>query len=513
MHYTLFLPFRTMCFVPDHYSIIMDKAIRLSKEGNQVDVITCDGHFINTCYYNYNRNTKVCKQCLRFKNYFLKHLPDTQRITFYSVADLVDVQKDYSDIRKIQYNNVDDIKRIEYHHAKIGYAALSCYLSMSRNLFPLIDEEFRSFFNNMLVTGAKVTDVVESVIERIHPDYMCMFNSRYVYSRPVVDLCKFHHIPFISYEIGFDSDNFILRKEFINSETHDIETNTKMINDLWDKSPLSEREKVALASQFFYKRRHKIASGDKVYTSGQTQGLMPTDWDKSKHNVVIFNSSEDEFAALGDTYSSMFLFPSQYQGIKYILEHFHGNEKFHFYLRIHPNLKDIPYAYHKRLYDFEKYDNVTIIPGSSKISTYALMDNADKVIVFGSTTGIEAAVAHKPVILLGCSLYRFLDVAYIANSKQELNDLINDFNLQPKNDLGAYKLAYYFMNDEFEKLVYIIGHKKKTIKLFGKQIIITKSSIKGVWSSKFIIPFFEALGKYSWMKSNHSFPQKESFNP
>lgn len=508
MHYTLFLPFRTMCFVPDHYSIIIDKAIRLSEDGSQVDVITCDGDFIDACYYNYNRNTNVCRQCQRFKKYFLKNIPSTKKIKFYTASEILDVRKDYSSI-KIEYNSVEDIKKIEYNHSKIGYAALSCYLSMSRNLFPLIDTAFKEFFNVMLVTAAKVTDVVQAVIDKLKPDNIGMFNSRFVYSRPVADLCRYYHIPFVSYEIGFDSNNFILRKEYVNSDTHSIDTNTKMINDLWDKSPLSEKEKIAIASQFFQKRRNSIASGDKVYTSNQTQGLMPSDWNKEKHNIVIFNSSEDEFAALGEEYSSMFLFPSQYQGIRFMFEHFKDNSQVHFYLRIHPNLKDIPYAYHKKLYDFEKYDNVTIIPGSDKISTYSLMDNADKVIVFGSTTGIEASVSRKPVILLGCCLYRHLDVAYIAHNEQELINLINDFNLEPKSALGAYKLAYFFMNDEYEKLTYITGHKKVKVKLFGKEITLTKTRIKNNWFSKYVILIYEIMGKLAWIRSNHSYPSKE----
>lgn len=509
MHYTIFLPFRTSCFIPDQFSLIIDKVDIIAKEGHDVDLVYCDGESVNVCFYNLHSDKNVCKKCKCLTRYLLKQLPASKHIKLLSVADLIDYPQEYYDKLEFQYSSVKEIKALEYKHCQIGYAALSDYLSMSRNLFPLINEQFVSFFNPLLQTTAKITDAVLKVMESIKPDVIGMFNSRNIFSRPIADLCKYHQVPFIAYEAGFDSNNFVLRKEFINSDVHDIEYNTKMIHKLWDSSNIPYEERVRISSDFFEKRRQNIACSDKVYTAKQISGLLPENWDDTKHNIVIFNSSEDEMAGLGEKFDKMNLFSSQYQGIKYLCNRFKDNQDIHFYLRIHPNLKDIPYAYHKRLYDFDNISNVTIIPGNSEISTYTLIDKADKVITFGSTTGIEAVYAHKPVILLGCCHYYYLDVAYTPHSCEELDKLIIDMELPPKDVLGALKLSYYRMNNEFDRINLFLDHHKINVSLFNHKFTLTSFQVKNKWWSRYLILFYEMLTKYAWMKSDRSFPTQE----
>lgn len=509
MHYTFFVPFKNSCFVPDQYCTILDKANTLAQRGDLVDIVYCDGTIINSCFYNIHQNKQVCKGCKRLTKYLIRKLPANPNIRIHSSSEFINPEADYMEIYRMQYCSTKDIKGLEYKNVKIGYAALSDYLSQSRNMFPCIDDDFRSYFNTLLLTAAKISECAIGMINQLKPDIVGVFNSRTVCSRPIVDTCKHHNIQFIAFEAGFDTNNKILRKEFINCEVHNIPANTKMINELWDNSKLPIEDRINLASAFFMRKRGNIASADKVYTADQVNGLLPDNWDSSKHNIVIFNSSEDEIAALGEEYDSMNLFSSQYQGIKYIFNQFKNNQDIHFYLRIHPNLKDIPYAYHKSLYDFDNIDNVTIIPGSSPISTYALMDNANIIITFGSSTGAEAVFANKPVILLGCCLYRFLDIAYLANSYEELNELISDYSLSPKDKLGALKWAYYIMNDEFDRIQLYTDHRKIKIKLFNQTVTMTKTKVVGDWLSQYIILLYEILGKYAWMKSDRSFPTKE----
>jgi capsule polysaccharide export protein KpsC/LpsZ len=145
-------------------------------------------------------------------------------------------------------------------------------------------------------------------------------------------------------------------------------------------------------------------------------------------------------------FESKCLFPSQEIGLSFIFEEFKNDENIHFYLRVHPNLSTVHYNYHKRIYNFEKkYRNVTVISSSSTISTYSLIDNAKKVIVFGSSTGAEACYSGKPVILLGGSFYYYLDITHIPENTESLLHLITN-NINPKPKLEAIKYGYYLMN-------------------------------------------------------------------
>ena len=97
-----------------------------------------------------------------------------------------------------------------------------------------------------------------------------------------------------------------------------------------------------------------------------------------------------------------------------------------------------------------------VIAPESPISSYSLLDVADKVIVFGSTMGIEAAYWHKPVICLAHSFYLKLEVAYNPKTVEELWSYIDTKDLKDKYNDDILKFGYLFMsNDSFERFKYI----------------------------------------------------------
>ena len=244
------------------------------------------------------------------------------------------------------------------------------------------------------------TDIVNAVIDETKPDIVCCYNSRFVYCRPIMDTAEIRGIKHLCYETAYNRQNQQVKITY-SLTPHSVEGNTAITNQLWESPKYPESEKVKIAEQFFYKRRHSIKAGDKLYVKDQILGKIPEGWDEQKYNILILNSSEDEYAAIGDEFIDKSLFPNQITALKYIAEHYKDRKDIHFYLRIHPNLKNIPYRYHTDLLTlFNQYDNFTVIPGNSTISTYSLIDHSNKVIVFGSTTGPEAAYWGKPVILL-----------------------------------------------------------------------------------------------------------------
>ena len=92
----------------------------------------------------------------------------------------------------------------------------------------------------------------------------------------------------------------------------------------------------------------------------------------------------------------------------------------------------------------EQYNNITVIPGADSISTYDLMDAAEKVVVFGSTMGLEAAYWNKPVILLAGANYYYSDLCYVPKSEEELSDLLES-TLKPKKNDNVIKWGFYMM--------------------------------------------------------------------
>ena len=298
----------------------------------------------------------------------------------------------------------------------------------------------------MLNQAAGLVDAIERVNGDLHPDCFCLYNGRLVEARGILDYMISNHVETRVMEVVHDVESGqIYKVNYNNCLPHDIKANQQIQKEVWEQSTLPLEKKKEIARSFYVNRRYKKKAGDKIYTASQNQGQLPTDFDKTKRNFVIFNSSEDEFAAVGGDYETLSLFKSQLDGIRYILDTYQHNDRMHFYLRIHPNLKDVKYKYHTDLYNLSKeYSNITVIGASETIDTYCLMDNADTVLVFNSTIGIESVYWGKPVILLRASFYYYSDICYVPKTLEELNVLIGQ-KLEPKFNNYVYKYGFNVM--------------------------------------------------------------------
>ncbi len=467
MNKVIFLPIEPNMIVPGRFFVTLENVQKDLRDGHKVNLIYCGGEVNSRCWINTKADKSICRMCNLYKKQYFYFLD--KRVNTVKISTFFDTKKSKFNDLEFNYKNNQDIKDITYKDVNIGFAAFSSYISPTRNLYPKITPEFKEYFDNVLKATAFNTDVVIQSLEKFKPDSVGVFNSRFTVSRPAFDVCKKRGIDLMVYETTGNVLNSRQLTYFKNSTPHNIEYNTKLMNEYWDSPGVSQEEKINIAKSYYENRRNAIQAGDKVYTAEQKQGMLPDNWNKDKYNIVILNSSEDEYASLGDEFENN-LFKDQYRGINYISNHFKDNKDIHFYLRIHPNLKTVPFAYHCKLHEFDNpKSNFTVIPGDSQISTYAMIDNSDKVIVFGSSTGPESVYMGKVVILLSNCFYSLLDICYTPKSIEELNEMILDKALKPKSKLGAYKAAYYRMNKNrpnFEFFQYEI----KPIKVLKKHL-------------------------------------------
>ncbi len=78
----------------------------------------------------------------------------------------------------------------------------------------------------------------------------------------------------------------------------------------------------------------------------------------------------------------------------------------------------------------------------TRTCTYRLMRSCEKVLTFGSTTGIEAVYWGRPSVLAGMSYYREMDATYNPNTHDELVQLLRA-DLAPRAQLPALKYGFY----------------------------------------------------------------------
>jgi hypothetical protein len=486
---------------------MIDHINKLAEGDNMICLMTCDG-IIKNCLSNPLNDPKVCSICK-----FVKKSGESsiaKNVKFITIEEFLTEEDTLTDF---VFNSIDDIKKIEYKGVKIGYGALSSYVSYTRNQEPVFNQEIIDYISDFLKSQINIVNALENIDSKIKFDEVHVYNGRWADVRPVYDYFKNKKIFVAVLESVNNGTTEFYKEIFPNVLPQDIDYRTIEIKRVWESSELSKDEKFLKADEFFKSKRAAIdPRGDiKVFTADHDKNSLPENFDLSKTNITIFNSSEDEFVALGEEWEKYRIFKTQEDGIAKICAHFLHDQTKHFYLRVHPNLRRVKYGYVKRLDDLAlKFKNLTVLNADSKISSYNLLDNSDRVIVFGSSIGFEAVYANKPVILLGGTFYYFLDTAYIPTTPSELYDLIKLRILEPKPKLGAYMFAYYLMNHkEFSQLIDLnpiplkffnkkIGHYFAFTKFLGSSFLFRL--VYHIWIT--------TLNKYNFIFNKKTIPNK-----
>ncbi len=459
----------------------IEEALKNINEGHKVMYLLC-GNKIGGCLENPLFNPIICRFCkmqstLRAKKH-LQNKCKIKNVDDYVSGDIISKSKS----AKLEYTDLDSLRNLNYNGCDIGFGALSSYISLTRNMHPnLENNDIRNYLNDLLRQQILLISVLENIFKTYKPDLICFHNGRFAQYKPLLELSKKYGINYVCTETLLTSSGVAMKNNYYNTIPHSAIANVKRYKSFWDNYPdIHERE--SIAQSFFINRKYGIYSGDKIYIEHQVQGKMPDNWDSTKENIVIFNSSEDEFCAINSEVDSAKLYKDQITGIIDIVQHYENDTTKMFYLRIHPNLKEIPFSYHQDLYKL-KFRNLHIIPADDNISTYSLMDNASKIIVFGSTTGIESVYWKKPVICLGFAFYSSLNVVYTPKNELELYQLIEEKKLPHKYSENVLKYGLYYMSTKHEKFKYVdnglirykIGKRKwqwpRYAKTFGSPFI------------------------------------------
>lgn len=417
-----------------HAGVMLNKMLSDKKKGCEVIMAYCN-RALPSCISNVHGNKGICAVCKHMHNQIIKnYLPDIQ------VIEVSDRLFDKNE-RNFSFDDIHDLKKIVYRGVNIGLSLHSFFVTITRKPSGQVSSNERHYFNQILSSLCRFVDYTYKLVDDIMPDVITIYNGRMFENRLFYEIAVIRGIEFESEEVCWRINQPSIRVEYHGGLPLDIKQLTKMSMDLWNNSKRSEKEKIEVGSSFFLNRRNGKPTNDFIYIDKQINNLLPDEYNENERNFVIFNSSEDEIVSLGGEWDEDNLFESQVESIRFVIEHLPENS--HLYLRIHPNLKGLNAEYHTDLYKL-KDKCLTIIPPESPISSYALMDIAEKVIVMGSTMGVESCFWGKPVISLHKSEYYYLDVAYNPHSKDELVSLINE-NIVPKEKAGALLYGYFYM--------------------------------------------------------------------
>ena len=443
-----------------HAGVMLNKMLSDKKKGVEVVMAYCD-RAMPSCITNIRGNKGICAVCRHMQRQMINnYISDIQVI---AVSD----KMFHDSLSTFIYDDVIDLKKIVYRDVNIGLSLHSYYVTISRRPSGKVSPAERTYFNQILSSLCKFVDYAYDLVERIKPDMITIYNGRMFENRLFYEIAVKNGIAFESEEVCWRINQPSIRVEYHGALPLDIQQLTDMAKNLWDSSDRSEEDKTKIGSSFFLNRRNGKPTNDFIYIDKQVKNLLPDGFDEKQRNFVIFNSSEDEIVSLGGDWDEGNLFESQYEAIKFVVENLPENS--HLYLRIHPNLKGLNAEYHTNLYKLQN-ECLTIIPPESPVSSYALMDVAEKVLVMGSTMGVESCYWGRPVINLHKSEYYYLDVAYNPQTKEELVHLLSS-DLKPKSKVGALLYGYFYMAlDERAQTDNEIDFNLHTATFMGKKI-------------------------------------------
>ncbi len=408
-------------------------------DGAEVKIVRCSGSCYG-CDLNLTRSKLLCFNCkLQSKrgiNAMSVKVPTVDYTDYLSEIDYKEIQKMGENAELSQL----DLRKLMFEGFDIGEAVVSILVSRSRN--PDVDpRKFKEVSQNLLKAGVAAYISADKILQEYKPDLVYFFNGRGSQQRAFRRACIKNTVDFTIVEEGCDIKRYAL---FKNSTPHDIEYREKQIRKLWHEG---DREELLERAHSFYKKRASGFEGYGVlknFTQHQTEGELPKSWRKSNRNIVIFCSSDDEFSAIGEEWKNE-IYESQLDGLIKLSASagsFTNDQKV--YLRMHPNLSGLINKFRAKCLELGHQKFEVILP-ESNISSYTLLSEADSVITFGSTIGMEATYWGKPSILLGKCFYQNLNSCYVPDNHIEAVEMMLS-DLEVKDRLGALMYASYLVS-------------------------------------------------------------------
>ena len=459
-------------FSIDSYSRgIMPDVLQTQIENNpgaNIYYLTNSNSF-DVCYFNFDKRPETCYRCKAgVKNTLSLIEGSFKHLTIREIINSDDIKQ-----AELFFRNKDTVTFGDvFENFEVGAATLSTYISRTRDQ-DLIHLQEYPHLKELAVNALSLYLGLKRFLTQREIDVVYNFNGRQEYVRAVMSAAM---------KVDIDCYNVerTRLKGYIdfykNTLPHDIKYKFHLVEKYWDESNFSDEEKERVGSNFYQRQR----SGESVvfpsYTGSMKKGQLPDFIQNGNKNIVVFTSSDDEIAAFGKIFQNPY-FRNQNEGLVFLVDLVGKKMLSHnLLIRMHPNLAGVEKNYVTEVRDLhQKYSNIFVIDPESATDSYSLMDVAEKVISFGSTTGLEANFLRKPVILLGIGFYYHADFAHKPANREQIELLLKS-HLEPRPLMDTLKVGFYFEQGGIKTNYYFeskmgegIFFKKKRVHFYSPQ--------------------------------------------
>jgi len=438
------LVYAPLAYWTPHFETDLEIAQRHLDSGDIVDILTCDAD-LQGCQLNPMKDLKYCALCISRNlqgTYLLSGKYNTLQMSNYIKDDnllLVNLPKLFS--------SQQNLREFKYDRFDAGMAVLSSVIDFLKTT-DIDTIKYSQLIHIHLLSAIRSYLCVCNILKSSDYQRVYIFNGRWSMVRSAVRACEKNRVDYYTHERGSDFKKFSLYK---NTIPHDFKYFRQRVQKDWD---VYKDNALAVLSgeNFFLERRNRHEKSWISFTKEQATGALPYNWDKYKIKVIVYTSTESEYAAISDDKLHC-IYINQIEGVQkisYLVSRLIPSA--HIWLRVHPN-DSTEASKLSWVYCVRNLKNVTLIDASSNIDSYSLLKEAFRVIDFGSTIGVEATFWGAVTISLRQSNYSGLCASYEPESEVELIELLKNNQIKPKARLEATKIGFY-LNNFGEKFKY-----------------------------------------------------------
>ena len=322
-HVLFYSPFAGFC---PHFETELDLIEQYLERGYRVTILTCQGD-LPSCEVNPKHTLGKCMKCksrqVRGLNWIGRDRIQVKN--FYWIT--AEQQEQIEHYRKIEFDSLQCLREFKIEESDIGLAALSSTISQLREPKPDILSKDRLLVRTHIETATIVHYSLKNHLDDLSPDEFVLFNGRFSSLRPALRLAQKLGIKTYIHELAGDLNQYFLTED---TYPHDIEYYKQLIQTCYELKEYSDSKKQELAIEWFEQRKKSVDLGGFYnFTKDQKIGCLPKSLNKDYLNIVIFNSSEDEFAAI-DGWENP-LYQDQNDGIFRILSDLKAEKKVRFF--------------------------------------------------------------------------------------------------------------------------------------------------------------------------------------
>jgi hypothetical protein len=427
--------------------------------GATVEFILCDG-LLPECDMHWDsfpghtpRPFDLCKSCqARAKRNMAELELPIKGLPYRWLGEFVSEAEKRSAFTWAQGLSHSEISRATFMEYPIGEWVLSSMVSYFRQYPPDMDNwHVVNVYRGFLFSAAIVTIGLRNYLETYSVESVFLFNGRASITRVAFEIFQRLGIRVLTHETPFYQRGH-----------HMLKPNARCWSpgpfnefwSMWGQVPLT-RPSLEKTLKWLKSRRYATGLTWYAFNAPYDSDLSPRNvlnLRQNKRMLALFTSSTDETAGDSELQGP---YESQASWVQDVIDWIKDKNDVELVIRVHPHLAGNT-GLGKAVDEFNFYHNikseihanVRVIMPDDSMNSYALMDEADICLSFGSSVGIEMAMLGKPVVLASRAFYEDGYHILRVHSKQSLPEMLEK-SLLPFSALEiqreAFRLAYYYV--------------------------------------------------------------------